>query len=60
VQELPEVETLRRGMAAVLHGRCVLSVRVLDAKAVADSPEIAENGVTGHRIGKPGRRCQHP
>jgi hypothetical protein len=47
-------------MDAVLPGRCVLSVRVLDAPAVGGSPEIAENAVTGHRIGKPGQRCQHP
>lgn len=54
--ELPEVETLRRSLAAVLPGRRILSVRILDHKAVAGSPEITGNGVTGHRIGTVWRR----
>ncbi|MGH3409354.1 MAG: Fpg/Nei family DNA glycosylase, partial [Streptosporangiaceae bacterium] len=54
--ELPEVETLRRGLAAVLPGRRIVSVQVLDGKAVAGSPEIAGPRVTGHRIGRVGRR----
>ncbi len=51
VPELPEVETLRRGLATVLPGRRVLSVQILDAKVVAGSPEVA-----GHCIGRAGRR----
>ncbi len=54
--ELPEVETLRRGLATVLPGRRILSVQVLDGKAVAGSPEITGPCVTGHRIGQPDRR----
>ena len=54
--ELPEVETLRRGLATVLPGRRILSVHILDRKPVAGSPEITGHCVTGHRIGKAGRR----
>jgi formamidopyrimidine-DNA glycosylase len=54
--ELPEVETLRRGLSAVLPGRCVVAVQILDPKAVAGSPEFTGRNVTGHRIGRIGRR----
>ncbi|HLI38718.1 MAG TPA: bifunctional DNA-formamidopyrimidine glycosylase/DNA-(apurinic or apyrimidinic site) lyase [Streptosporangiaceae bacterium] len=54
--ELPEVETLRRDLAAVLPGRRILSVQVLDAKVVTGSPEITGPCVTGHRIGRVSRR----
>lgn len=54
--ELPEVETLRRGLATVLPGRRVVAVQVLDVKITAGSPEITGPCVTGHSIGRPGRR----
>jgi formamidopyrimidine-DNA glycosylase len=56
VPELPEVETLRRSLARVLPGRCILSVQILDGKVVAGSPEVAGRRVMGHRIGRAGRR----
>jgi formamidopyrimidine-DNA glycosylase len=40
VPELPEVETLRRDLSAILPGRRIVSVRVLDHKVATGSPEI--------------------
>jgi formamidopyrimidine-DNA glycosylase len=54
--ELPEVETLRRDLNAALLGRRILSVHILDHKLLTGSPEITGHGVTGHRIGRIGRR----
>ena len=54
--ELPEVETLRRGLSAILPGRRIVSVRVLDHKVATGSPEMTGPDVTGHRIGRVGRR----
>jgi formamidopyrimidine-DNA glycosylase len=56
VPELPEDETLRRGLSAIFPGRRIMSVRVLDPKVVTGSPEITGWDVTGHRIGSVGRR----
>jgi formamidopyrimidine-DNA glycosylase len=56
VPELPEVETLRRGLATVLPGRCVLCVQILDGKVTAGSPDITGPCVVGHRIGRVSRR----
>jgi formamidopyrimidine-DNA glycosylase len=56
VPELPEVETLRRGLSAILPGRRIVSVRVLDHKVATGSPEMTGPDVTGHRIGRVGRR----
>ena len=54
--ELPEVETLRRGLSVILPGRRIVSVRILDHKVVTGSPEITGGDVTGHRRGRVGRR----
>ncbi|MGH3293474.1 MAG: DNA-formamidopyrimidine glycosylase family protein [Trebonia sp.] len=49
--EPPEVETLRRGLAAVLPGRRVLSVQVLGGKVTAGSSDITGPCVVGRGIG---------
>ena len=54
--ELPEVETLRRGVSAALPGRRIMSVHILDHKVVTGSPEVTGHDVTGHRISSVDRR----
>lgn len=54
--DLPEVETLRRGLSAVLPGWRIAAERVLDHKVVTGSPEITGGDVTGHRrVGRRGK-----
>jgi formamidopyrimidine-DNA glycosylase len=54
--ELPEVETLRRGLSAVITGRRILSVCILDRKIFPEPDEITGSGAAGYRVGRVGRR----
>lgn len=55
VPELPEVETIRRGLAELLPGRRVRSVEVLDPKVVIDPDEVIARAVR-HRVSTVDRR----
>lgn len=60
--ELPEVETVRRGLAPVLTGRCVRSVRVLHPRPVrrhAAGPDDFAVRLTGRTFGEPRRRGKY-
>jgi formamidopyrimidine-DNA glycosylase len=50
VPELPEVETLRRGLATWVAGRTVESVEVLWPPTLDASTAAIENAVIGHRV----------
>ena len=54
--ELPEVETLRRGLSAAITGRRILSVCILDRKIFPEPDEITGSGAAGYRVGRVGRR----
>ena len=45
--ELPEVETLRRGLSAAITGRRILSVCILDRKIFPEPDEITGSGAAG-------------
>lgn len=53
--ELPEVETVVRGLQLLLPGRCILSVR-LGKTDFIDDPAVIEQHVPGCRIGEVRRR----
>lgn len=60
--ELPEVETVRLGLAQTVAGARVRGVDVLDARAVrrhADGPADFADSVTGRRLGTPRRRGKY-
>jgi len=48
--ELPEVETVRRGLAKFIAGRKILKVNVLNEKSFETSPRDAKNFVLGAKI----------
>lgn len=54
--ELPEVETMRRGMARWVAGRDIRSVDVLWPTALEVSPDAVQQRVIGHRVTSVGRR----
>lgn len=58
--ELAEVETVRRGLAATVVGRRVVSVRVTGARTVRrTSAQAVIGGLTGRTIGEAGRRGKY-
>lgn len=60
--ELPEVETVRLGLAQTVAGARVVGVDVLDARAVrrqADGPADFVEAVTGRMLGTPRRRGKY-
>ncbi len=60
--ELPEVETVRRGLAAVVDGREVAAVTVLHPRPVrrhAGGPVDFATSLTGRRLGTPRRRGKY-
>ena len=58
--ELPEVETIRRQLAAAVTGRTVTSVKVDDALLVApESPNRFRRSVEGHTVREVGRRGKY-
>lgn len=54
--ELPEAETIVRGLRASLPGRTVRELRVLRADVLADGPEAFRKAVTGRCFGAVERR----
>ena len=54
--ELPEVETVRRGLASVLEGRCLVRVRALRPDLRFPLPEDFERRLSGRRVETLGRR----
>jgi formamidopyrimidine-DNA glycosylase len=58
--ELPEVETIRRGLAAVLPGRRLRRVEIRDGRLTApvDPDEVAAE-LTGERVERVGRRGKY-
>jgi len=61
VPELPEVETIRRDLAAELEGRSVTAVRIHQPDIVMppDTPEAFAGAVRGRRIEGLGRRAKY-
>lgn len=60
VPELPEVETIARGLAAAITGRIIAAVRVSLAKiAVAPPDLIFSEALAGERIERVGRRGKY-
>src|SRR5690606_21134157 len=58
--ELPEVETVRRQLAAVLPGRRIAGVRVRLARVLQNaSPEELARRTAGRVVGPPGRRGKY-
>jgi formamidopyrimidine-DNA glycosylase len=60
--ELPEVETVRRGLATVLTGRRVVAVRVLHPRPVRRHPAGPDDfaaTLVGRRFGEPRRRGKY-
>jgi formamidopyrimidine-DNA glycosylase len=56
VPELPEVETLRRGLLATVVGKRVESVDVLWSKSLDVAQSVIDSVVVGHRVTDIGRR----
>jgi formamidopyrimidine-DNA glycosylase len=54
--ELPEVETVRRGLFATVLGRPVESVEVLSPQSLQASQQALERLLVGHRFTGIGRR----
>ena len=54
--EMPEVETIRRGLDATVRGARIESVVVLWPPFVAATRVVLDTAVVGHRIGKIHRR----
>lgn len=54
--ELPEVETLRRGLSTALTGRSIMSMDVLDGRIFAGPLDVIEREITGHQISRVARR----
>jgi formamidopyrimidine-DNA glycosylase len=60
VPELPEVETVRRGLAPLMAGRRLERVEVLDPRLVAPfDPRDVEERLAGHVVGAVGRRGKY-
>jgi formamidopyrimidine-DNA glycosylase len=60
VPELPEVETIRTGLAPVLTGRRIEAVRVFDARLTRpEPPEEVEARLTGQRVANVLRRGKY-
>jgi formamidopyrimidine-DNA glycosylase len=60
VPELPEVETVRRGLAPVLRGRTLERVEIRDGRLTApDDPAAIAAELTGARIDDVGRRGKY-
>jgi formamidopyrimidine-DNA glycosylase len=59
VPELPEVETIARGLANAVVGKTIDSVTVLRPKVVAPEPERFARDLAGQRIDAVGRRGKH-
>ena len=58
--ELPEVETVRRGLEPVLVGRRLARVEVLDERLVRPlAPRDVERALTGHVVGAVERRGKY-
>lgn len=60
--ELPEIETIRRGLAMHLPGRQIVHVTVGSPRSVRDNPGGAEaliNSLTGAHLGEIGRRGKY-
>ncbi len=59
--ELPEVETVRRGLQAHTHGLCIARVEVLRARAIASppDPELFALGLKDCRLGDWQRRGKY-
>lgn len=60
--ELPEVETVRRGLAPIVTGRCVAAVSVLHPRPVrrhAAGPEDFAAALPGRRFAEPRRRGKY-
>ena len=58
--ELPEVETVRRGLEPVMRGRTLASVDVLDARlTLPEPPHAIEQRLTGARVTSVGRRGKY-
>ena len=58
--ELPEVETVRRGLAPLVTGRRVVDAAILDARLVAPhNPATVARDLTGAVLGAPGRRGKY-
>jgi formamidopyrimidine-DNA glycosylase len=58
VPELPEVETIVRGLRPALEGSTVVRARVWRPNVVVGSPRRFERAVTGRRIERVGRRAK--
>ncbi len=56
VPELPEVETLRRGLAARITGRYITAAEILDRKIFDGPGDAIKHDVDGHQIGRVARR----
>lgn len=57
--ELPEVETVRRGLAPALEGRTIRKVDVIRRDLRTPVPDGFEQRVAGHRIEKVSRRAKY-
>jgi formamidopyrimidine-DNA glycosylase len=58
--ELPEVETVRRGLQPLLEGRRITRVEVLDERLVRPlAPRDVEHAISGHVVGAVGRRGKY-
>ncbi|MCB0879705.1 MAG: bifunctional DNA-formamidopyrimidine glycosylase/DNA-(apurinic or apyrimidinic site) lyase [Thermoleophilia bacterium] len=58
--ELPEVETVRRGLAPLFEGRRITGVEVLDERLVRPyAPRDVEQRLAGHTVGSVGRRGKY-
>ena len=57
--ELPEVETVRRGLAAAMTGQSIASVRVRRRDLRVALPAEFEAALTGRRIARLGRRAKY-
>ena len=57
--ELPEVETVRRGLAPVMEGRRILAVEARRPDLRFPLPERFAERLTGTRIGRLGRRAKY-
>ncbi|MCC6303985.1 MAG: bifunctional DNA-formamidopyrimidine glycosylase/DNA-(apurinic or apyrimidinic site) lyase [Rhodobacteraceae bacterium] len=57
--ELPEVETVRRGLAPVLEGRCILAAEARRADLRAPLPDRLGERLAGARVTGLGRRAKY-
>ena len=54
--ELPEVETLRRGLAARVTGMCITTAKILDRKIFDGPGDAIEQDIAGRQISRVARR----